>query len=256
MRPSFILPLFIACLVAFAMGASVSRPDSYPDTGLATKDYAAETVTVTETVVVPGSTITTTSTTTTSTATWKEPAFCNGLNCPPYQVNGDIDGFEVRTYRAGKWAVDTEEGKVVMHALRDGFMKLFKYIGGNNSDKQKIDMTAPVRAKITAGDGPFCKDTVEVGFYNPYIYQKEGAKVPTPTDNDVSIEESPEMKVVVNQFGGYANDEEIHAKVRELAEVLSKHDIKFNAKAFYFAGYDSPFKFWKRHNEVWVILEN
>lgn len=61
----------------------------------------------------------------------------------------------------------------VWHLLRRlrYMQKLFKYIGGNNDDEQKIAMTTPVRTKIAAGDGPFCKDKYVISFFVPYKFQ-------------------------------------------------------------------------------------
>lgn len=58
--------------------------------------------------------------------------------------------------------------------------KLFKYIGGQNADGEKIAMTAPVRTKIAAGDGPFCKDHFTISFFVPFKFQARPLHTLTP----------------------------------------------------------------------------
>lgn len=78
-------------------------------------------------------------------------------------------------------------------ATRSMFRKLFNYISGDNGDKIKVPMTAPVSVLIKPGAGPNCESTFTMGFYIPSRFQE---KTPMPNDPDVSIEERPEMTVL------------------------------------------------------------
>jgi len=49
--------------------------------------------------------------------------------------------------------------------------KLFNYISGGNSAKEKIEMTALVLTKIEPGKGPTCNSTFTMSFYQPWKYQ-------------------------------------------------------------------------------------
>ena len=72
------------------------------------------------------------------------------------------------------------------------FWKLFNYISGENDQKVKIPMTAPVTTLIEPGDGPNCESTFTMAFYVPPAFQEDTA---IPTDSSVLIEERPEFKV-------------------------------------------------------------
>ena len=81
-------------------------------------------------------------------------------------------------------------------ATRFMFRKLFNYISGENGQNQKvkIPMTAPVSVLIEPGAGPNCESTFTMAFYIPATFQE---KTPVPTNPDVSIEERPELRVLV-----------------------------------------------------------
>jgi hypothetical protein len=61
-----------------------------------------------------------------------------GYDSAPYRVVRRDGRFEVRDYPA-LVLVETP-----MHGSDDSFMRLFRFIGGNNAAKQKISMTTPV----------------------------------------------------------------------------------------------------------------
>ncbi len=49
--------------------------------------------------------------------------------------------------------------------------RLFQYISGTNEEEAKIEMTAPVRVLLTAGEGPFCESFFKISFFVPYALQ-------------------------------------------------------------------------------------
>ena len=51
-------------------------------------------------------------------------------------------------------------------------------------------MTAPVMDVVTAGAGPFCNSSFDIGFFIPYDLQGDPSNIPTPTDADVHIDVS------------------------------------------------------------------
>jgi len=72
------------------------------------------------------------------------------------------------------------------------FMKLFRFISGQNDKGVKVPMTSPVTTLIEPGAGPNCESTFTMAFYIPPSFQEN---TPQPTDSTVSIEERPEFKV-------------------------------------------------------------
>merc|ERR1719478_657790 len=69
------------------------------------------------------------------------PWFCKEGECPRFSERAIVrNGVELRLrdYESAFW-VTTE-----VSTEGSGFWTLFNYIGGNNSDRKKVDMTAPV----------------------------------------------------------------------------------------------------------------
>ena len=135
------------------------------------------------------------------------------------------------------------------------FRKLFKYITGENEEKAKIKMTAPVLVSVKD-----MKDAetsrVNMGFFIP---PAESATIPAPTRDDVIIGEMSPMCVYVLSYGGWqmSLDKTFHKKVNELKADLKKAGVEdFDESAGpMFAGYDSPFRLFNRHNEI-MLLKN
>ena len=59
--------------------------------------------------------------------------------------------------------------------------------------------------------------------------------------------------MAVISFGGWANDKKIEKYKNQLIEHLKKENIQ-HSNRFYFFGYNSPYEFFNRKNEVVVEL--
>ena len=140
-------------------------------------------------------------------------------------------------------------------AVEMGFMRLFDYIEGNNTKKQKIPMTAPVAVIIQPGQGPFCKNNFTINFFVPFEDQTNPAP---PTDKDVFISTQNKFCAYVIVYGGFSNINAIQKYSEELEEALVKDGLgdTFRKDIFFFAGYDSPFRVFDRHNEIWYIVKD
>lgn len=103
-------------------------------------------------------------------------------------------------------------------------------------------MTTPVHMDIN-------DSTAKMSFVMPSEYQKDN--LPTPNDPSVQISKSPEESVAVLQFGGYADDEKIKKYAKRLENDLKLKNIEYFGN-FRFLGYNPPFQFLGRKNEVIV----
>merc|ERR1712176_83751 len=74
-----------------------------------------------------------------------EPWFYHGLEGPAFTTESNsTSGYEVRRYPRSFWTATTVTGKNMDKAGSEAFMRLFRYISGDNELKQKIEMTVPV----------------------------------------------------------------------------------------------------------------
>ena len=206
------------------------------------------------------------------------PWFCHGLDCPPFAVERRGDGYDVRVYPAGlRWTSTTVSGSSYDDATATGFERLFRYISGENEGNEKIPMTAPVRVAVAPGDGPFRDSNVTVSFFVPF--EEEGVEttltendgqmdghgthgtrtsrsqraLPEPADPDVFRDaDEKETRVFVSAFGGYADAKRTRREASALARRLEEDGVEVAASAYFYAGYDSPFRPIGRHNEVWL----
>jgi len=186
----------------------------------------------------------------------------SGYECAPYTILETAESYEVRSYPSVKWATVQYE-KVGLHNDMPGsssfnntrqsqsmaFRKLFGYISGANESGSKISMTVPVSTRVTTSEESV---TEEMGFYVPTEHQ---TAAPAPMDNTgVKIVTRPEMVAFVRQFGGYAKDadwtDQRDNLVRDLKTREDADTIDFDS--YYRQGFDAPYKFWGRKNEVFV----
>eukprot|EP01024_Parvocaulis_polyphysoides_P068568 TRINITY_DN83664_c1_g1_i1.p1 TRINITY_DN83664_c1_g1~~TRINITY_DN83664_c1_g1_i1.p1 ORF type:complete len:241 (+),score=13.07 TRINITY_DN83664_c1_g1_i1:69-725(+) len=185
-----------------------------------------------------------------SASSWQKPWFCHSLDCPQFTLIGHTRDYEIRKYSAATWVSTHIEGMSYDAAEESGFARLFNYISGANEAKKNIPMTSPVRFQLQHGAGPFCKDNFTTSFFVPYDLQ---GKAPAPTESDIYIEQDEEYEVYVQSFPGYADEKKVIEHIKALTYALTSANITdFDSTFFYMAGYDSPFRFIDRHNEVWL----
>jgi hypothetical protein len=123
--------------------------------------------------------------------------------------------------------------------VSSAFMKLFSFISGSNSLKQKIPMTAPVISLVEPGSGPNCVSNFTVSFFLPLnMQEKPLSSLPSPMDQTVFLEAVPSMTVAVRSFGGFAGDSDVASNAAALAQDLLAAGNKFsNATTYFTAGY-------------------
>lgn len=169
------------------------------------------------------------------------------LECPEFHLKDVKTEYEVRTYPGAWWVGTTHIG--IDTSSSNSFMKLFNYIQGANDKKQKIAMTAPVITEIIPGPGPNCESNFTMSFFVPKALW---ATAPQPTDSSVFLHQTPEVTVYVRAFDGFAKQADYISNAVALAESIGDA-TKYQEGMWFTAGYDSPFSFRGRRNEVMFV---
>ncbi|MCX6209815.1 MAG: heme-binding protein, partial [Bacteroidetes bacterium] len=168
----------------------------------------------------------------------------NKTETQAYNVIKEEESFEVRYYPAATMAMISSTSTSYRDLGSSGFRKLAKYIFGGNSDKKQIAMTSPVHMDI--GDS-----NSTMAFVLPSAYNQ--TNLPKPNDSNIAIKTSAPEYVAAIKFGGFANDASIRKHKMLLEEALKAKGISYYGN-FRFLGYNPPFQFFGRRNEVIVAL--
>ncbi|KAL7094098.1 hypothetical protein ACP275_11G080400 [Erythranthe tilingii] len=179
---------------------------------------------------------------------YKEAFNCKQLECPKYEVMHTGKQFEVRKYEVATWmSTPTINSTSYSDAVARGFNLLFAYIQGNNYKSAKIEMTAPVLVDVHPSTGPFCNSTFVVNFYVPQKYQKY-----PPGSRQLRPAKLPRQKYgIVRRFGGFMNDGNIASEALALKKTVKGTPWESSfGKSYSVAGYNSPFEYDNRVNEV------
>ena len=160
-------------------------------------------------------------------------ALAQNTEIQPYEVIKAIDSAEIRFYPSAT-LVQTSGG--------NNFGKLFRYISGSNESEEKIAMTAPVYMN---------EDKSEMAFVMPLDVHQRGA--PEPMGKNVSLRITEPRYVAAKRYGGYTNASKEATHTKRLMKALEDNSIEAKG-AVEFLGYDSPYKFYNRRNEVMVEI--
>ncbi len=153
-------------------------------------------------------------------------------------------GFEVRYYPPAIMASVNTNANTYRELSRPGFRTLAGYIFGDNTEGKKIAMTAPVHMDISDQGST-------MSFVMPSEY--EFNDLPQPSNSVIELKESRPEYVAALTFGGYASDEKIKEESEKLLRYLKDNQIT-PVGNFRFLGYNSPYKFWNRRNEIIVSI--
>lgn len=162
-----------------------------------------------------------------------------------YKVVKQYDNFEVRTYEPTLFTSVQLSTSAYKESSSKGFSILAGYIFGGNNKNEKIAMTSPVSMSLDS--------TMTMMFMVPKKFQKE--TLPKPNESKIKFIEEPAKTVAAIRFGGWANDENISKYKKELIAALESKDIKYTNR-FYFLGYNAPYEFFNRKNEIIVEIES
>lgn len=178
-------------------------------------------------------------------ATWTMTARA-GYESAEYVVIESDGAFEIREY-PDLMLVSTQSEMDAQG--RDGsFMRLFRYISGENSANQKIAMTTPVFME-GAGEQP----QVSMGFVMPKEVAKAG--IPEPKKEGVTIQKREGGRFAVVRFPGRLETSIAKSQEAKLREWMAAKGLDGEAKAEA-AGYDPPFTPGiLRRNEILIRLK-
>lgn len=168
--------------------------------------------------------------------------------------------FELRTYAPQVLAETLVEGGFG-NVGNKAFMRLFKYITGNNTSQQKIAMTSPVtqssESEKIAMTSPVTqhpvKDSWAISFTMPATATLE--TLPIPNDPKVTLRQVPERHLAVIRYSGLWTEKGYLKNKAKLENWLKEKGYTVIGEPVW-ARYDPPFKPWfLRRNEVLLPIE-
>lgn len=162
----------------------------------------------------------------------------------PYKEIKTIGQLEIRYYPSAVMASVQSPRSGYSASSNNNFRKLAGYIFGDNQQQAKIAMTAPVHME-------WDNQGSSMSFVMPEGYTLQN--LPKPSASDIRLHASEEEYVAVLRFGGYASDKAIAEKQEELQRLLKQAGIQHNSH-FRFLGYNAPWDFINRRNEVIVRI--
>jgi hypothetical protein len=162
-----------------------------------------------------------------------------------YSVVRNYKDFEIRFYPSATIATIKSNAKTYRELSGPGFQKLAGYIFGGNDSNKQISMTTPVQMDINDSGST-------MSFVMPSAYNKEN--LPKPNDPGVKIENTADEYVAVIKFGGYASDEDLKFYSQKLQNLLKENGIT-PAGNYRFLGYNPPYQFVGRRNEIIVAVD-
>ena len=162
-----------------------------------------------------------------------------------YRVIKSEKEYEIRFYPAAIIATIYSDADSYKELSGSGFRKLAGYIFGGNESDTKISMTSPVHMDIN-------NTKSSMSFVMPSLYNKEN--LPKPDDSNVILETTKDEYVAAIRFSGYASDDDIRVYSEKLRKLLIENKISYYGN-FRYLGYDSPFRFTGRRNEIIVSVK-
>ena len=152
--------------------------------------------------------------------------------------------YEIRFYPSVTMAMITSSATSYKELGNTGFRKLAAYIFGANKEKKRIAMTSPVYMDI--GDSVSSMSFVMPSNYN-------NSNLPLPNDSNVRFQASSDEYVAAIRFGGFASDDKIKKYTALLEASLKKDHLVYHGN-FRYLGYNPPYQFVGRRNEIVVAI--
>jgi SOUL heme-binding protein len=153
--------------------------------------------------------------------------------------------FEIRFYPSATIATISSNAKTYRDLSGPGFRKLAGYIFGGNETNTRISMTAPVQMDIN-------ETASTMSFVMPSSYNE--SNLPKPNDPNVIIKSTADEYVAAIRFGGYASDKNLKFYSEKLQNLLKENGIRSSGN-YRFMGYNPPYQFVGRRNEIIVAVD-
>jgi len=178
----------------------------------------------------------------------------------PYTLLEKDGRFELRQYESQIVAETVLEGDFDKVG-NEGFRRLFDYISGNNTKKQKISMTAPVSQETLSEKipmtAPVNQEKIEgkwyISFFMPAQYSMDN--IPKPNDERVVLKTIPARLNAVIKYSGTWSRPRYEKHRTILENMLAEKNLK-PAGDYIWARYNPPFMPWfLRRNEVLLPVE-
>lgn len=168
---------------------------------------------------------------------------CAEIECPPYTViplPEGASGFEMRRYSKANWVMTQLTDSEVKHPERgmgESFMKLFAYIQGQNEEKEKVPMTAPV---VTVWDQDPYTETRNGGKLQFYIPKELQDKAPVPTGAGVEVNSQAEVVTLVRAMGGVPPASRYREEFVAMFNAMTQAGVCGDWSTIITAGYTAP----------------
>lgn len=162
-----------------------------------------------------------------------------------YKVVQSEKDFEIRFYPSATLATVYSSARSYRELSGNGFRTLAGYIFGGNGSDTRISMTSPVHMDINNSKS-------SMSFVMPSSYNMEN--LPKPNDSDVKLEKTDDEYVAAIRFSGYASDIDIKSYSEKLRTLLNENGIAYYGN-FRFLGYNPPYQFFGRRNEIIVSVK-
>jgi effector-binding domain-containing protein len=169
--------------------------------------------------------------------------------------------FEVRSYDSHVLAEVTVQSDFE-DAGGDAFRPLFNYISGNNINRQKVSMTAPVSQQGTGQKismtSPVSQtgtdDLWVVGFMMPSEFSLD--TLPKPLDSRVTLKLVPARYIASVKYSGFWSQEQYQSHYSKLLEWVSDRNLIAIGEPVW-ARYNAPYTPWfLRRNEILLPIKN
>lgn len=178
---------------------------------------------------------------------------------PDFTVIDTRDGVEFREYAPFILAETLiKNANSRSSANNAGFRRLFKYISGDNTQQEKIEMTAPViqsgeKIEMTAPvQQSKTEDGFLVAFVLPFHFTMDTA--PVPDDPTVNLRQVDSRVMAVKTFSGRWTEKNFQKYEKQLMTELAQANMKIIGDVE-FAAYNAPFTLpFMRRNEVMVEI--